>query len=84
MSLESEAKEMWEKQMKKGTPKSLEEAARNAIEALREKSSDNPEEVITAHMRDYLSQKFQLFMNGSSDAVDTCATAIWEKIIGIK
>lgn len=86
MTLEEQTKLMWEKSMGRqtlvGTPKTLDQSILNALAEIVE-TDNNAEEVISKHVRDYLSQKFQLFMNGSGDAVDTCSTAIWNKIMGI-
>lgn len=89
MSLEEEAKAMWEKQITKptlvGTPKTLEQAIQNAIdEVCLKESNERTSTLIEKHVRDFLAQKFQLFMNGSSDITDTVSTAIWNKIMGIK
>jgi hypothetical protein len=85
MSLEEEAKAMWEKQVSKGTPKNL---FQSIINGLQDTSADDTDPQmageIEKHVKDFLAQKFQLFMNGSGDAVDTCAQAIWEKVMGIK
>lgn len=81
LTIEEETKARFARAM--GTPEILLKAIRNGIDEFysSENKPADPEEVILKHVKDKLSQIFQLYMSGSGDLTDTTATAIWEKII---
>ena len=88
MTLEEQAQARWN--MSKGTPKTLRQAIQNAthdffqLDEAKMLGELTLESIIYSHVKDFLAQKFQLYMLGDGTVVDSTAQAIWEKVIGIK
>jgi hypothetical protein len=73
--------------MQRGTPKTLTEAIRNGLEDLDHVPNIDDAQIIEAHIKDFLSQKFQLFMlppepSHTDKIAAMTAEMLWAKIIG--
>lgn len=83
---EKDAETRW--QAAQGTPKTLHQAIFNAtVECVGKDfdfATDDPTDIYEKHVKDYLAQKFQLYMLGDGSLIDTTAQAIWEKVMNIK
>jgi hypothetical protein len=69
----------------KGTPKSLKEAVFNAFEENGTIVSEKLLNSIVTHLRDYMSQKFQLYWDVEAEVRGVTmlpVRTLWEKIIG--
>lgn len=89
MTLEEQARARWAMQSK-GTPQTLQQAIQNAthdffqLDEAKILGELTLESIIYSHVKDFLAQRFQVYMLGDGTVVDSTATALWERVIGIK
>lgn len=67
------------------TPRTIDEAIKNGLEISRQnqwKTDSQIADEVRRHVKDFLAQKFQIFMTGRGDESDKTAQKLWYKIGG--
>lgn len=66
--------------MTNGTPKTLEEAVRNALEEAQLSNIEDPTPLIVDHVKDFLSQKFTVAMCVAKEEEIENVSNLWDQI----